>query len=289
MIVAANEAWISADLTPREMPMTDAPEPVPAHAMFKVLAALAELGEATAAAVADKAGLGYSTATAKLRALEHTGQAEPIRTEDKRAVWRLTDAGRTTVGTDHSPLPAHDTGTDTPFEAPAQATANDDPAEERDTTEDADTADEESPTPHTPPAAASSATADAPSQADGATAEPAVAFDMDSEHPAAASEDPQTDPAAPTAEAGTSTAGSRRTKGSLRGAVLDILEAHPDRAYKTSELCKLIDAANTGADAKKASAGAVNNALFKLVAAGKALQTVEKPATFQFAPATGGE
>ncbi|MFI7517389.1 MarR family transcriptional regulator [Micromonospora echinofusca] len=270
------------------MPMTDAPESVPAHAMFKVLAALAELGEATAAAVADKAGLGYSTATAKLRALEHTGQAEPVRTEDKRSVWRLTDAGRTTVGTDPSPPPAHDTGTDRPFEAPAQTSADDDRAENRDTNPDADTADEEPTTPQpdnpaeAPPSAASSATADALSQADGTAAEPAVASDADSEHPAGASEDPPPDP---TAEAGTSTPGSRRTKGSLRGAVLDVLEAHPDRAYKTSELCKLIDAANAGTDAKKASAGAVNNALFKLVAAGKAVQTVDKPATFQLAPA----
>ncbi|RKF23640.1 MarR family winged helix-turn-helix transcriptional regulator [Micromonospora globbae] len=268
--------------------MTHAPEPVPAHAMFKVLAALAELGEATAAAVADKAGLGYSTATAKLRALEHTGQAEPIRTEDKRAVWRLTDAGRTTVGADHSFPPAHDTGTDAPPEAPAQTTPDDDPAEERNTTEDADTADEEPPTPQpddptgTAPSAASRATADAPSQAHGGAAEPAVASDADSEHPSAASE---SDPAAPAAEAGTSTAGSRRTKGSLRGAVLDILEAHPDRAYKTSELCKLIDAANAGTDAKKASAGAVVNAADKLVNDGKAVRTVDKPATFQLAPA----
>ncbi|MCL7456417.1 MarR family transcriptional regulator [Micromonospora sp. MSM11] len=268
--------------------MTDAPESVPAHAMFKVLAALAELGEATAAAVADKAGLGYSTATAKLRALEHTGQAEPVRTEDKRSVWRLTDAGRTTVGTDPSPPPAHDTGTDRPFEAPAQTSADDDRAENRDTNPDADTADEEPTTPQpdnpaeAPPWAASSATADALSQADGTAAEPAVASDADSEHPAGASEDPPPDP---TAEADTSTPGSRRTKGSLRGAVLDVLEAHPDRAYKTSELCKLIDAANAGTDAKKASAGAVNNALFKLVAAGKAVQTVDKPATFQLAPA----
>ncbi|MFD0786393.1 helix-turn-helix domain-containing protein, partial [Micromonospora azadirachtae] len=101
--------------------MTDAPEPVPAHAMFNVLAALAELGEATAADVADRAGLAYSTATAKLRALQHAGQAESIRTEDKRAVWQLTDAGRTTVGTDHSPLPVH--GTYVPPEAPAPAPA----------------------------------------------------------------------------------------------------------------------------------------------------------------------
>lgn len=180
--------------------MTDAPESVPAHAMFKVLAALAELGEATAAAVADKASLGYSTATAKLRALEHTGQAEPVRTEDKRAVWRLTDAGRTTVGADHSPPPAHDTGSGMPFVAPAQTTVDDGRAENRDIIEDADTADEEPTTPQpgnpvdAPPAAAFSATADALSQADGTAAEPAVASDTDSEHPAGASEDPPPGP-----------------------------------------------------------------------------------------------
>ncbi|MFD0783690.1 MarR family transcriptional regulator, partial [Micromonospora azadirachtae] len=103
--------------------------------------------------------------------------------------------------------------------------------------------------------------------------------------PVAASEDADSDTAVPAGEAGISAAGGRRTKGSLRGAVLDILEAHPERAYKTSELCRLIDAANAGADARKASAGAVVNAADKLVGDGKAVRTVEKPATFQLAPA----
>ncbi|MEV4813882.1 MarR family winged helix-turn-helix transcriptional regulator [Micromonospora avicenniae] len=260
--------------------MTDAPEPVPAHAMFNVLAALAELGEATAADVADKAGLAYSTATAKLRALQHAGQAESIRTEDKRAVWQLTDAGRTTVGTDHSPLSVHGTGTVVPPDAPAPATA-DHPAE------GGDAAYEER-TPLQPEdrtlteLSASALTPAAPDDAgDGSVA----AADAGSGHPVAASEDADSDTAAPAGEAGTSAAGSRRTKGSLRGAVLDILEAHPERAYKTSELCRLIDAANAGGDAKKASAGAVVNAADKLVNNGKAVRTVEKPATFQLAPA----
>ncbi|MEU5565538.1 MarR family transcriptional regulator [Micromonospora musae] len=267
--------------------MTDAPEPVPAHAMFNVLAALAALGEATASDVADKAGLAYSTATAKLRALQHTGQAESIRTEDKRAVWQLTDAGRTTIRTDHSPPPAHDTDTDVPPEAPVQA-APDKPAEDADATyEEPPNPQREDPIPTAPSTSArSTAAAPAvPTAADDAGDVPVIATDADNAQPVAASEDAEPDTGAPAGEAGTSTGGSRRPKGSLRGAVLDILEAHPERAYKTSELCRLIDAANGGTEAKKASAGAVVNAADKLVSDGEAVRTVEKPATFQLAPA----
>ncbi|MFY1658771.1 MarR family transcriptional regulator [Micromonospora sp. WMMD1274] len=255
--------------------MSDAPEPVSPHAMFKVLAALAELGEATAAAVADKAGLGYSTATAKLRALEHTGQAEPVRTEDKRAVWRLTDAGRTTVGADRTPPPAADTSTDTPPVTPAQAPDEDLP-------EPADTTDEEPPAnPTDTEPAATAAPPAAPTAPDPDAHQPDAAPD-DSGPRAAASQDAEPDA---TASTGPSTANSRRAKGSLRAAVLDILEAHPDRAYKTGELCKLIDAAEAGTGVLKARPGAVVNAAVKLVGEGKVVQTVDKPATFQLAPA----
>jgi hypothetical protein len=75
---------------------------------------------------------------------------------------------------------------------------------------------------------------------------------------------------------------ARRPGGSLRGAVLDILEAHPDRQFKTGQLCKLLDAA-ADPGARKASAGAVYNALLKLAAGGRAIQVVERPATFQLA------
>ncbi|MEV6374829.1 helix-turn-helix domain-containing protein [Micromonospora musae] len=264
----------------REMPMTDAPEPVPANAMFNVLAALAELGEATASEVADKAGLAYSTATAKLRVLQQSGQAESIRTEDKRAVWQLTDVGRATVGVDHSPPRARDTDTGVPPEAPAQATAGH-PAEDGDATDEERTP----PQPEVPTCTAPPASARTPAAPDDAVDESLPATDADSAHPIAASEDAGSGTAAPVGEAGTSTAGGRRTKGSLRGAVLDILEAHPERAYKTSELCRLIDAVNGGTDAKRASAGAVVNAADKLVGDGKAVRTIEKPVTFQLAPA----
>ncbi|MCW3818598.1 MarR family transcriptional regulator [Micromonospora sp. DR5-3] len=268
--------------------MTDTPEPVPAHAMFKVLAALAELGEATAAAVADKAGLGYSTATAKLRAWEQTGQTERIHTENKRAVWRLTEAGRATVGTDQATSPAHDSPPDMLPDEPAQPAAEDDPVEVTGTAESP----EEPPAPEPanpahpePSTSASDTTApDAPTPPDGEE-EPVAETDGDSQRSASTPEGTGPDTAA--ASDDPAIGGSRRAKGSLRGAVLDILEAHPDRAYRTSELCKLIDAANEGSGAKKASAGAVANAVVKLVAAGKAVQTVEKPATFQLAPTTG--
>ncbi|WP_240033316.1 MarR family transcriptional regulator [Micromonospora globbae] len=267
--------------------MTDAPEPVPAHAMFKVLAALAELGEATAAAVAQKAGLGYSTATAKLRAWEQTGQAERIHTESKRAVWRLTDAGRATVGADQAASPVHGSPPDVLPNDPARPAAADGPAETTDAAGEEPTPESANPAHEEPstPASDTIAPPDAPAPPDGEGA-PVAATDGDSQQSATTTDGTGSDTAAPSNDPATST-GGRRAKGSLRGAVLDILEAHPDRAYKTSEMCRLIDAANAGSGARKASAGAVVNALVKLVAAGKAVQTVEKPATFQLAPTAG--
>jgi DNA-binding transcriptional ArsR family regulator len=77
---------------------------------------------------------------------------------------------------------------------------------------------------------------------------------------------------------------ARRAGGSLRGAILDILEAHPDQQYKVGELCKLVDAANAGTDVAKASQGAVANALDTLSGKGIVTRTVDRPATFQLTP-----
>ncbi|MEU1840266.1 MarR family transcriptional regulator [Micromonospora chersina] len=300
MISDAVEAWITADLhTRKDVPMTDATQPVPAHTMFTVLAALSELGEATATAVAEHAGLGYSTATAKLRAWEKTGQAERFRSDDNRAMWRLTDTGRTTTATPPStqdaadpppsgtPVATSDTATPTdPLGAPGVPKRDSEPP----VPADQDT-DEASPAP--------ASTGGAPAPLDTVTS----SSGGDEERPPSeeAGHDGQQSDAAPDdaeAEGGsnadpqgqaTATGNGRRVKGSLRGAVLDILEAHPDRQYKTSELCKLIDAANAGSGAKKASQGAVYNAAIKLVAAGTLVQTVERPATFQLAPSDGGQ
>ncbi|MEV0003479.1 MarR family transcriptional regulator [Micromonospora sp. NPDC050980] len=283
MIPPAIEAWISADLTQQgETPMTDQPETAPPHALFKVLAALADLGDATAAAVAEHAGLGYSTATAKLRVWEGTGQTERIQGDDKRAVWRLTDSGHATVGASRTATP-----TDSSFaepEAPADESASvgdtvgDGPGDTEKSSERASTPD--STAEGEPPAAEPSAPADEPPTGD----DPAPTVDDDP--PQAGTLDDSEAQAVATPDSSTTAPGrSRRAKGSLRAAVLDILEAHPDRAYKTGELSKLIDAANVGTDARKASPGAVANAADKLVGAGKAIRIDGKHATFQLAPA----
>ncbi|MET7966216.1 MarR family transcriptional regulator [Micromonospora sp. NPDC005305] len=277
--------------------MTDATQPVPAHTMFTVLAALSELGEATATAVAERAALGYSTATAKLRAWEKTGQAERFRSDDNRAMWRLTDTGLTTTATPPSTQEAADTPpSGTPVATSDTATPTDSLGSpgvpERDSEPPVPAARD---TDEASPALAS--TGGAPAPLDTVTSSSGGDEQPPSEE--AGHDRQQSDDAPDEAEGeggsrldpqgqAARTENDRRVKGSLRGAVLDILEAHPDRQYKTSELCKLIDAANTGSGAKKASQGAVYNAAIKLVAAGTLMQTVERPATFQLAPANGG-
>jgi hypothetical protein len=262
--------------------MTDTPqETAAAHSTFKVLAALADLGEATAAAVAEKAGLGYSTTTPKLRAWEESGQAERFRTGDGRTLWRLTDAGRTaTAGPSRPTDGQHPTTPDT-----------------QDPSSGPDVADQQR-----PDGGAPSAEPDDPPAVDGdEPAEPGTGVDVPAdaaatpadtdrveEAPADRAPEDRSDGDAADARDEGGSARNRRAGGSLRGAVLDILEAHPDREYKTGELCKLIDAANAGSGAAKASPGAVANAATKLVADGKAVQTVDRPATFQLAPATSG-
>ncbi|WP_422733862.1 MarR family transcriptional regulator [Micromonospora sp. WMMD558] len=261
--------------------MTNATEAVPAHSMFTVLAALGALGEATAGEVAEHAGLGYSTTTAKLRAWEQTGQAERFRTDDGRTLWRLTDTGRTATAT--AP-----TG-DGQQPSAAQESANE--AGDRDVTDERPQNGDIPATPTEP--LIMSAT-------DQAADQPAVDTAASTARTAAPPTlgDPQETSAelTPNQQPGTQEEDStpedrqdraRRGKGSLRGAILDILEAHPDRAYKTGELCKLIDA-NRGAGVAKASAGAVANAATKLVADGLAVQTVERPATFQVSPTRRG-
>ncbi|WP_146167969.1 MarR family winged helix-turn-helix transcriptional regulator, partial [Micromonospora sp. MH33] len=244
--------------------MTDAPQPVPAHTMFTVLAALSELGEATAMAVAEHAGLGYSTATAKLRAWEKTGQAERFRSEDNRTMWRLTDTGRTTTATP----PSTQEAADTPPDGTSDAATPTDPlgtagAPERDPEAPAPAARD---TDGASPALASTGGAPAPldtvTSSTGGDEQPSSGeaghdrqqsdtVPADAEGEGDAEGEPNRDPQGQAAATGN----GRRVKGSLRGAVLDILEAHPDRQYKTSELCKLIDAANAGSGAKKASQG----------------------------------
>ncbi|MEU5931102.1 MarR family transcriptional regulator [Micromonospora sp. NPDC047187] len=290
-------------------------------ALDKVAAALAALGQDTAAAIAQRAGVGYSTATKRLRTLAEAGQAEPLRADDGRTLWRHlpnpatnTDSGdppATTTDARRDPPPAltNDNGDEAhaPDEAPG-------PAEAANTAMAASPDDESTslqPDGGRPPAPDSDvsrpALQDPPAKPDHVpdaptTTEASEASPADAENPPAADASGQTEPGpsldptdsdepiAPSrpSEAPSASGGGkpRRSKGSLRGAILDVLEAHPGQPFKTSELCKAIDQANEGTDSAKASAGAVVNAVHKLVADGVAVQVAERPATFQLAPAT---
>jgi hypothetical protein len=287
---------------------------------LRVLAALAELGEATASAIADKAGLGYSTTTPKLRAWEDAGQAERFRDGDGRTLWRLTAAGRIAtaapanvrhVGDDHARADAT-TGSDVAPAEAAEPNAADNPdgAGECDGTQpDEASADPPSHDPIGQPAVTSqprsSGRSGAPALPVSADAgEPveaapqpehlgeelaevppvATARDCDAQRDSADGASAATTDEDVTADAGpTAEATNRRGTGTLRAAILDILEANPDQRYKVSELCKLIDRANEGTGVKKASAGAVHNAATTLVQAGTAVLAAEKPATFALA------
>ena len=312
---------------------TDTAAPAPlAPSVEKVLAALHRLGEATAAAIATDAGLGYSTTTPKLRTLHTAGLAEPTRSDTGPTLWRLTDAGRAhTEQGGHGEPAAEPTTRDT--DTPGTSAGHGPIGDDRQGTGEADDKDGDdrpaveaaggqpnalqesaSPAPGDADAVAEAAAeaegtdtqhgddnarstaelevpiaADSIGQATGATsaandaaAKPATPDGL----PAGTTTDSTTgEPSteAPAARPTTQTTGeaaqtpTRRASGSLRGAILDVLEANPGRQYKVSELCKLVDRANEGTGAKKASAGAVHNAAVKLVGTGRAGQVAAAP------------
>ncbi|MEV6514980.1 MarR family winged helix-turn-helix transcriptional regulator [Micromonospora chalcea] len=319
---------------------TDTAVPAPlAPSVAKVLAALHRLGEATAAAIATEASLGYSTTTPKLRTLETAGLAEPTRSDTGRSLWRLTDTGRShaeqcgghgqpapepairdtdtpgtaaehgprgddtqetgeAAGQDHDQRPAAEVpangqpeaAQESGSQAPGDIEAAPDEAAEAEDTE-TDHGDDDARSTAEPGVPVTTDDTDPPTAANEADAEPATpdSFPASKTTDSTTGEPAAEAPAAPPArEAGGEEAQAltRRASGSLRGAILDILEANPGQQYKVSELCKLVDRANEGTGAKKASAGAVHNAAVKLVATGRAVLAAEKPATFALADTT---
>jgi hypothetical protein len=270
--------------------------------------------------VAEHAGLGYSTTTPKLRAWEASGQAERVRTDDGHTLWRLTPAGRAataapagTAGDQQHPE-SGPIDLDNPRDRDGEPGTADGPAPATPAAEPVTATGDLPPDPVTaaiPAGAIDRAVGGTPDPEAAATVQ-TTAGDPDAAHgtepDATADADEVQGPApgdAPPAQSGAEPgpadgdgahAGAggadarpaaglagRRTAGSLRGAILDVLQDHPGQPYKISELCRLIDAANTGTDAKKASAGAVHNAAMKLVQTGAAVLVVEKPATFTLA------
>jgi diguanylate cyclase (GGDEF)-like protein len=278
-----------------------------------VAAAIGQLGQATAAAIAAEAGVPYSTTNKKLRILKETGRAETFDGPDNHTLWRLTNAVGAAVTRTGQPDPD---GSQAAAAAPPaeQAAAGPDvtvvPAEVLGQLADEpnwSAAHGGGPTGVTADAATMVDAGDQLVEAlDGQAGQPVVMpadrveADPDDDSATAVLNDGPAGPpdgAANVDEAGDNTGDAtgdddsdqpvkpapraakrasasaprpaaadgaatppRRAGGTLRGAILDILEANPDRQYKVGELCKLIDAANADTGAAKASQGAVANA-----------------------------
>lgn len=95
-----------------------------------VAAAILHLGDATAAALAEAAGIAYSTTNKKLRLLEAAGRAEAFKGTDGRTLWRATataqPAGQTPESdTDPAAVPAPPTEPDVEPELTEPDTAED--------------------------------------------------------------------------------------------------------------------------------------------------------------------
>lgn len=280
--------------------MTDETAAAPPNSAFRVLAAIADLGEATAAAIADEAGLGYSTVTPKLRAWEAAGQAEKYYNQDKsQTLWRLTEAGRTATATPahHAATPATN-GNATAGSAAAKrtkrkdtATATAEPVHESPSREDEPNAAE--PVPHDgaaiviSPETAQPGTASTPQATDTSGA----AIPVADPPPAVVPVDNQSPPDAADTMAATGTTGApakvRRPSGAVEARALEILRANPGAEYKVGEMKAAIDAADAGTGYARVSEGATTNALNKLAGQNKAvLVEGRKAATYTLAPTT---
>jgi hypothetical protein len=281
----------------------DLTDQAPAHSAFLVLTAIADLGEATAAAIAQHAGLGYSTVAPKLRAWENSGHAEKYRHDQtNQTLWRLASAGRVATATpaEHAgpsaaepenTAPRGDTDqphTDPASGSPAEPAAVSPPVEPK----PSDVPSTE-PQPDPPYAGEEGQHFEGP-QTEVVAVEPvpvaaAVAPDAepDPDGAAAGIDDAKTDgTAARPAPNSAAPAKRKRPASALETSVLTILQSRPDEHFRVNDLRKLVDTADEGSGYPAASAGAIFNALTKLTGKGEALLAEERPATFQAAPVT---
>ena len=230
----------------------------------KILAALRELGTASAAAISTHTGLAYSTTTAKLRAMAAAGQACRQRHPDGTTTWTPADvppadtttAGTTTAGTTTAGKPSTaKAGKSRPAAVSKGKPATGSRKHKPTTTARADTAE------------GSGSDTDRPDPGSGTSAAAAASATTAT---VVATGDTQPDPGSPDKAAKRSR--GRRAKGQLRAQVLAVLQNHPEVTFKVSQVCKQLPGA---------SAGAIANALDKLVADGTARQVADKPATYQ--------
>ncbi len=233
----------------RNPPISD---PIRNDADAAILAALAAVtGVTDARSIAAHAGLGYSTATRKLRDLAEQGLVVGDTTDGGPAQWRLPTP--TTTRTDSPPTePGRDDAalTEPAGEPPATLPADDSAPSQM------------APAGTTPDSAVPPTPFDQPP-----ATKPA---DSPGETAAAAATDAADSACAP---AGTceGTTAARRRPGQLHSQVVAFLQNHPDTYYRVAELSKLLGA----------SGGAIANALTALVGQGSVVQTLEHPATYK--------
>lgn len=264
---------------------------------------MTDLGPATAAQIAERVGMAYSTVTPKLRALAADGRAERV-TEANVTRWRVTDQAAATQtdpvtaaagepdlppaapsaspNTHHDDTPAHDeTASETAEEGIDTASRTDRPAPAADgaptstsgpTDRDGDDTPPGQPTgPRDTIPGDSDDTIDHPSPHDTADKpQQATSGSAEDDRPAGSVTTARADDAGHDGASGQrprSASGSgrpRRAPGELTQAALDILQANPDTGYKVRQLSKLLDGA---------SQGALSNALKKLADNGTISQT----------------
>jgi hypothetical protein len=213
-----------------------------------VVAQLAAAGPLTAAALAERLGIAYSTITPKLRRLEADHRAQRVREPvTRRTLWHATPSPPPSGARHQTDTPSSDSPAmpaSMPIRHPASGAM-----------------DRPRPRPASKPAVVKTTRITTPR-----TTAPG---DTTTDAPSAADTPP---PTATTAAApGT---GLRRPKGSIAQDVLGVLRARPDDVFKVAQLSATLGGT---------SGGAIANALHKLVLDGSVSQVCEKPASFQAA------
>jgi hypothetical protein len=225
----------------------------------KVLAAVAALGQATAAEVAEHAGLGYSTVTARLRKLAEAGTVHKQTSGTGPTRWRPADPAAEPDTQPEPVNPPEEAEPDQPESTVNEASASEQVQAEPDQAGH----DPTEPTTVEPGTGRDPASRAAPSGAD-ATGDHATS-DASHEEPAAA-------PTGHDAKPAGGTTATRRPPGKLREQVLGVLQDHPDQPFTPHQISKLLDGA---------SSGAIVLACRKLAGEGSVKQVRERPATFQ--------
>ncbi|GAA5097109.1 hypothetical protein [Nocardia iowensis] len=233
----------------------------------KLWAALHEAPGATSAELAERAGIGGSTARKLLVALERTtgayrteGESDGSARRPADRWWPNTDSGD---ADGESETPADETA-EVPAESADTAATAQDPATPTTGDDDATAGEDEA---HTPDAGIDFPTTDLDEATD---LDEVIA---DSGEPATESAEPAETDAAEASDAEVSVKPKRLGKGVLRGMVKELLTDCQGREFTPGDIAKDLER----------SAGAIHNALEKLVADGIAIRTCDAPKRYTLA------